>query len=421
MLAALFTALTACASGADPFADPSSMSLAISPASLELAPGGTAQFTAIAGSEVVDVMWSVEDGGGSVSADGLYTAAETTGTYHIVATSTFDASKTTSAVVTVTTSPAPPPPPANTQGTGTAYKPAYMTSVTGAGAMPSWTANVVTAACAGDGVADDTSCLQAAANAARDQRKVLVIPTTSAFYKISGAITISTSVGGVGGMPTIKQTNGSGAWGAQKMLVLAPGMTGSIYNLHLVGTFNGSNAVTEHGHQIDVGNVNGVTIKGNLLENAMGDAVSTDISQWDGGSVSQNVIVDGNTMRNPYRCGVAFIHNQRNWVVMNNVIDKPVNFVSGIDFEPEGGGTILNVEVAYNKFVMNNRETNPSRDGDGKATFGWGVPGATNPGGNLYLHHNYGTFGSGFGYFAGSGTWGSIYSANNVEGAGVPN
>ncbi len=107
----------------------------------------------------------------------------------------------------------------------TNYQPSFITNVTGGGAMPSWTTNVVTASCAGDGVTDATACLQAAANAARDQGKSLVIPATSAFYKISGAITISTSVGGVGGMPTITQTNQSATWGAQKMFILAPGMT----------------------------------------------------------------------------------------------------------------------------------------------------------------------------------------------------
>src|SRR6266545_7019150 len=186
MLAALVTALSACASGAGPdaFADPS-----------------------VTGVEVVDVTWSVEETeGGSVSDTGIYTAAETPGTYHVVATSSIDASKFTSAIVTVTNSPAPPPPSANLQGTGTTHQASFLTDVTGGGSMPSWTTNVVTASCAGDGVADATACLQAAANAARDQGKSLVIPATSAFYKISGAITIYTSVGGVGGMPTITQT-----------------------------------------------------------------------------------------------------------------------------------------------------------------------------------------------------------------------
>jgi hypothetical protein len=428
MLAAVVTALTACASGAAPSsgADASAPppapagALSVVPAALELAPGDTAQLSAtVTGGQVLDVSWAVmESGGGSVTTAGLYTAAAAEGTYHVVAVSRFDSSESATAVVTVKQSPVPPP-SQNGQGTGATYAPVYLTGVTGGGAMPSWSSNVVTAACAGDGATDDTACLQAAANAAKSQGKALVIPATASFYRITGPITVATSVGGVGGMPTLKQTNTAGG-GAQKILILAPGMTGWIWNLHLVGTFNGSNAITESGHNIDVGNVNGVTIKGNLLENAQGDAVSSDISQFDGGTQAQNVLVDGNTMRNPYRCAVGFIWNQRDWVVMNNVIDKQVNYVSGIDVEPESGGSVQGLEIGYNKFVMNNRTPNPNRGADGKAVFGWRTPLVTNPGGDFYIHHNYGTFGTGFSGFE-NGGWGAISQASNVEGQSVPN
>jgi hypothetical protein len=293
--------------------------------------------------------------------------------------------------------------------------------VTGGGAMPSWTSNVVTAACAGDGMTDDTACLQAAADRARTQSRPLAIPRTSSFYRITGPIKVYGSVGGVGGMPTIKQTNTSATWGAQKMLILQPGTTGWIYNLHLVGTFNGSNNVTEHGHQIDVGNVDGVTIRGNLLEDAMGDAIGTDVSAFDGGRLARNVLVDGNTIRNPYRCGVALAYHQQDWVITNNVIEKRVNYVSGIDIEPEKGGVVRRVEIAYNRFVMDDRTPNPARGADGRAVFGWHVPDppTRTAGGDYYIHHNYGTFGAGFSGF-GNGGWGRIHQASNVEGPTVP-
>jgi hypothetical protein len=423
MIAALVTALTACASGAGggaPDVRPipgAPGSLTIAPASIEVATGGTAQFTVTDGAEVVPVVWSLDDAsGGTVTAAGLFTASDVPGNYELIATSA-DA-KQTAATVTVTATPVV------VRGTGARFTPSYVTGA-GGGPMPAWTGSgAVTARCAGDGSTDDTACLQAAAGAARDQGKVLAIPATSAFYRITGPVTVWTSVGGVGGTPRIVQTNQSATWGAQKMLIVAAPMTGWIYNLHLVGTFNGSNAVTEHGHQIDVGNVNGVTISGNLLENAMGDAVSSDISQYDGpgaSGLSQNVLVDGNTMRNPYRCGVAFIHNQRGWAVVNNLIEKPVNFVSGVGIEPELAGVVIGVEVAYNKFVMNNRTVNPSRGADGIAVYGWHVPNPPTPtaGGDYWLHHNYGTFGTGFSGF-GNGGWGAIYQASNVEGQSVP-
>jgi hypothetical protein len=333
-------------------------------------------------------------------------------------------SKSATATVTVT-APRPTvtsePTPQNGVGTGTSYKPSNITNVTGGGSMPSWTTNVVTASCAGDGTTDDTACLQTAADKARSQDKPLAIPYTPAFYKISGAITIYTSVGGVGGMPTIKQTSTAGN-ATGNVLRLAAGMSGWVYNLRLVGAFTGK-AKGEWAHNIDVGAVNGVTIKGNLLENAMGDSVGTDASAADGGTAS-NVLVDSNTLKNPRRCGIAFVKNQNAWVVTNNVIDKQVNYVSGIDFEPEGG-TITNVEVAYNKFVMNNRK--PGKHGsDGRAASAWQNQGSPAPGGNLYLHHNWGTFGVGWwmkssSHKGGLGDWYNVVQTANVEGEGVPN
>ncbi len=413
LFSALLAALTGCATGSGPDPTANSAGLTIAPSEPEVQPGQSVQFTAKADGPVT---WGVvEAGGGTIDANGRYTAPDVEGTFTVTAAT---ASDTNSTSVHVKNDAAPQ---IASQGTGASYGAVFLTGVTGGGPMPDWSSNALTAACAGDGVTDDTACLQAAAVAARDQGKVLVIPATSAFYAINGPFTVYTSVGGVGGTPTIKQTSTSGVYPMQKMMLLASGMTGWIYNLHLVGTFDGSNAITEHGHEIDVGTVNGVTIKNNLLENAMGDAVGTDVSAFDGGTGGQNVLVDGNTMRNPYRDGVSFVYNQQNWVITNNVIDKQVNFVSGIDIEPERGGVVLHVEIAYNQFVMNNRTVNPTRGADGMAVFGWHVPDPPTPtaGGDYYLHHNYGTFGTGFSGW-GNGGWGYIYEASNAEGSTVP-
>jgi hypothetical protein len=291
------------------------------------------------------------------------------------------------------------------------HTPSYITGVTGGGAMPS-TVGAPVAACAGNGSTDDTSCLQNAINAAAAAKKPLLIPATSSYYRITNRLTVSTSLIGTGGRPTIRTTNTSSAADGS-VLRLARGMTGWIYNLHLVGTFTGSGS-GEWAHNIDVGAVSGVTIKGNLLENAAGDAVGNDVAAVDGGTVT-NVIVANNTMRNPHRCAVAFVTSERNWVVMDNVIDKQVNYVSGIDVEPEAGWSVQNVEIGYNKFVMNNRTANPNRGADGKAVSGWRASGNNSPGGNYYVHHNYGTFGSGFGSFDGGG-WGYILETANAEG-----
>jgi hypothetical protein len=309
-------------------------------------------------------------------------------------------------------------------GTGTSYAPTYIMNVTGGGPMPSWTTNVVTAACAGDGVTDDTACLQDAANAARDQVKPLVIPYTDNFYRVSDYITIYGSVGGVGGMPTIKRLDWNNIYSPDNFH-LADNMTGWIYNLHLVGPYDGVTRVSEWQHNIAMGQQSGVTIKGNILENPQGDCISN--SEFN--HPANNVLIDGNSCINPYRCGIAFVGAADGWVIINNRIDKNnavdagASYVSGIDFEPELQEYVQNVEVAFNLFVMNNRTVNPDRGADGKAVFGWRVPSNPSPGGNFYIHHNYGTFGTGFGGdpSAWNGGWGDVFQSANEEGSSVPN
>ncbi|MBI3486753.1 MAG: hypothetical protein HY014_01115, partial [Acidobacteria bacterium] len=65
-------------------------------------------FTAtVTGSSNTAVTWKVsETGGGAVSASGLYAAPATAGTYHVVASSVADTSKSATATVTVNAAPA---------------------------------------------------------------------------------------------------------------------------------------------------------------------------------------------------------------------------------------------------------------------------------------------------------------------------
>jgi hypothetical protein len=84
----------------------SNTTVAISPTSTTLAVGGTQQFTKTvtnqpAGASTA-VTWSVqESNGGSITADGLYTAPQTRGTFHVIATSQYDPTKTAVATVSV--------------------------------------------------------------------------------------------------------------------------------------------------------------------------------------------------------------------------------------------------------------------------------------------------------------------------------
>ncbi len=78
----------------------------VTPHSTSVVTGGTATFSAaVAGTSDVRVDWTVQEGapGGTVSSDGIYMAPPTVGTYHVVATSVADPSKSDVAEVIVTT------------------------------------------------------------------------------------------------------------------------------------------------------------------------------------------------------------------------------------------------------------------------------------------------------------------------------
>ena len=68
--------------------------------------GGTVTFTAtVGGAPLPDAVWSIlEGGGGTIDANGLYTAPSSPGVFHVIATSGADVMKTGIALVSVTTS-----------------------------------------------------------------------------------------------------------------------------------------------------------------------------------------------------------------------------------------------------------------------------------------------------------------------------
>ncbi len=85
------------------------VSVGISPSAPALGTDGTQTFTAsVTGSTNTTVTWSIQEGaaGGTISASGVYTApavvANGAGTFHIIATSQADPTKTASATATVT-------------------------------------------------------------------------------------------------------------------------------------------------------------------------------------------------------------------------------------------------------------------------------------------------------------------------------
>jgi hypothetical protein len=84
---------------------PSVISVTVNPSATSLTTGGAATLTAtVANSANQVVAWSVQEGaaGGTVTSAGAYTAPATAGTYHVVATSQADTTKSATATITVT-------------------------------------------------------------------------------------------------------------------------------------------------------------------------------------------------------------------------------------------------------------------------------------------------------------------------------
>ena len=91
-----------------------SVSVSITPTSVELTAWETQTFAAVVlGTTNTAVTWTVQEGaaGGTITTAGVYTAPDTAGTYHVVATSQADPTKSAGAEVTVTSRDEPPPPP----------------------------------------------------------------------------------------------------------------------------------------------------------------------------------------------------------------------------------------------------------------------------------------------------------------------
>ncbi|HZZ84798.1 MAG TPA: glycosyl hydrolase family 18 protein [Anaeromyxobacteraceae bacterium] len=81
------------------------VAVSVSPSSASLPAGATASFSAnVTGTTNTGVTWSVQEGatGGTIGATGVYTSPSSPGTYHVVATSQADTSKSATATVTVT-------------------------------------------------------------------------------------------------------------------------------------------------------------------------------------------------------------------------------------------------------------------------------------------------------------------------------
>jgi hypothetical protein len=117
--AALSVAFVAACTASPPADGPApadqSVAVVTAPSQADVEPGTTVQFAAqVTGTLETSVSWSVDEaGGGTVGANGLYTAPATEGTYHVRAASAVASGSSATSVVRVkATAPVPAPTPA---------------------------------------------------------------------------------------------------------------------------------------------------------------------------------------------------------------------------------------------------------------------------------------------------------------------
>lgn len=310
---------------------PSRGALAVTPADVEVVPGGTLAFSATSAAT-----WSVaEPEGGTIDESGSYTAPQAEGTYQVVATS-LDGAGQAIASVRVTQGARPTSPPAD--GT-TPWAPAPDDT--------EWV-DVRSFGAVGDAVADDTAAFRSAAATG----KKLFVPAPPVAYKLTGNVEVKNSVYGDGSMPLIRMYGADGdpdQRPTHSIFYIAryqgPGLV--INGLHLDGQWDGGTN-GEYSMGIYILSSSNVTVQNCNIERAYGDDIFVAAFAE---PMSNNVVIKNNTLGTPRRCNIA-VNGATNVTIRNNQITKTSSYVSAIDLEPDQLGVqyVRGVVIDGNRF-----------------------------------------------------------------------
>jgi putative cofactor-binding repeat protein len=206
------------------------------------------------------------------------------------------------------------------------------------GAVPKGFVSVRKFGAKGDGITDDTEAL----TWAHASGEAVYYPKTASFYRISSVLMLSAPAMSNGA--TIRII-GDGSGTKTIFRVSANTHPITISGFLLDGGYRGGTK-SEFSHGINLRGARDVTITGNTIRNLYGDCVCIDAA-----AISSNIRIHNNKLINPRRCNVAVVCGQ-DVAIENNLCVKQVDYVAGIDLEPDTNGFdfVRRVRIVGNNF-----------------------------------------------------------------------
>ncbi|QIY92594.1 glycosyl hydrolase family 28-related protein [Chryseobacterium gallinarum] len=221
----------------------------------------------------------------------------------------------------------------------------------------------------GDGVTDDTQAFQKAANT----RKPILVQNTKNSYLISGRVRLYNSIIGIGN-PIIKMTSlinnfiqpKDYKYGKHSIFHIGNYQSNTpliIEGLILDGSWNGKNKGSEFEAAVYIASSKNIIVRNNIIKNTLGDAI---LVYWYNSSYEkeiknycENILIENNTLINPYRCNVAVVSG-KDITIKNNKIEKYNDYVVPIDLEMDNwdrdGQLMQNVNIIGNDIYSSKTE-----------------------------------------------------------------
>jgi hypothetical protein len=208
-------------------------------------------------------------------------------------------------------------------------------------AIPGGSVSVAAFGAKGDGVTDDTDSLVHA----HMSGKPVFYPRTEAFYRISHVLPV---VASTSSNQAEIRIIGDGMHPKTIFRVSANSDPITISGFVLDGGYKGG-TLGEWSHGIDLSGAKNVTITGNTIRNTYGDCVYVGSANDSIGSV--NIRIHDNRLVNPRRCNVAIVCGE-DIQIENNECEKKLDYVAGIDLEPDINGFdyVRHVRILRNRF-----------------------------------------------------------------------